>query len=68
MRLLVVVVRRRCDSDTECCVSHPDRNGKIVCNGYSDSDNLAEAEVEAFWDYCAKNLRQFLTEMSGHGN
>ena len=68
MRLLVAMARRRCDSDAECYVSYPDRNGKIVCNGYGGSDNLAEAEVEAFWDYCTKDLRQFLTEMSGYGD
>ena len=68
MRLLVAVAQRRCDSDTECCVSYLDRKGRIVCNGCGDSDNPVEAEVEVFGDYCTKDLRQFLTEMSGYGD
>ena len=68
MRLLVAVARRRGGRDTECYVSYPDRNDKTVCSGYGNSDNLAEAEVEAFWDYYTKDLRQFLTEMGGYGD
>ena len=68
MRLLVAVARRRSGSDAECCVSYPDRNGRIACSGYSGSDNLVEAEVEAFSDYCTKDVQQFLTEMIGYGD
>lgn len=68
MRLLVAVAQRRSDSDAGCRISYPDRNGRIVCSGYGGSDNLVEAEVEAFSDYCTKDLQQFLMEMSGYGN